>query len=200
MKVLLVNTLSKPNCTPTATIAPKPITPTRSLVNIQPKPTAIISTPSSHTVVQSTYQTRSTTAASAQAAVSVQSRPTLLSSNKYLCSSGTPTTDTNAKRTSIFKQKPPPGFRTMFNQMVQLQQKQLEVGQQRLELERERFEFERKRSDKILEALTALLQTREQVKEIKEIMTITSASGDNKDKVAEKVTIDDDDDDDVDEK
>lgn len=54
----------------------------------------------------------------------------------------------------------------MFNQMVQLQQKQLEVSKERLEIERERLEFERKTGDKILDALTALLQSRSQTKEV----------------------------------
>lgn len=188
MKVLLVNTLSKPNSTPTATIAPKPIISTRSLVSIQPKPT-VISTNASHTVVQSTYQTRSTTAATAQAAT--QPRPTLLSSNKYLCSGGTPVADPTQKRSSIFKQKPPLGFRTMFNQMVQLQQKQLEVSQQRLELERERLEFERKRGDKILEALTVLLQDRKQTKSESDDRATSSDIKDKCKKLATEAAADD---------
>lgn len=169
MKVLLVNTLSKPNglTTPnTVSVTTKPIisTPitTRSLVNIQPKP-SIITANTPHSVVQNTYQTRSATAANAQA---TQIRPTLLSSNKYLCSGASANNDANVKRNISFKTKPPPGFRTMFNQMVQLQQKQLEVSKERLEIERERLEFERKTGDKILDALTALLQSRSQTKEV----------------------------------
>lgn len=158
MKVLLVNTLQKPNqssASSSVSVAAKPIISTsiapRSLVSIQPKPTIV-----QNSTIQSTYQTRSATAAT-QAAKS----QTLLSSNKYLCSASSSTSnDSGVKRTTTFKQKTTPGFRTLLNQLVQLQSRQLEVSQQRLEIERERFDFERNTGDKILTALTSLLQNK----------------------------------------
>lgn len=164
MKVLLVNTLQKPNqssSSSSVSLAAKPIISTsiapRSLVSIQPKPTTILT----NSTIQSTYQTRSTTAANAQAVKS----QTLLSSNKYLCSASSSTNnEPGVKRTTIFKQKATPGFRTLLNQLVQLQTRQLEVSQQRLEVERERLEFERGTSDKILTALTSLLKSRADTK------------------------------------
>lgn len=165
MKVLLVNTLQKPNGVSTSnvagTVTAKPIisTPltTRSLVNIQPK-TAVVTTNNVNNVVQSTYQTRSTTAATAQATKT----QTLLSSNKYLCSGSTNSSESATKRPLTFKQKTTPGFRTFLSQLVQLQQRQLEVSQQRLEVERERFDYERKTGDKILVALTTFLENQTQ--------------------------------------
>lgn len=162
MKVLLVNTLQKPNgvsSSNTATVATKPIitTPltTRSLVNIQPKPAVVQNNTSN--VVQSSYQTRSTTAANAQATKT----QTLLSSNKYLCSGGSSNnTDSVTKRQVTFKQKATPGFRTFLSQLVQLQQRQLEVSQQRLEIERERLDFERKTGDKLVAVLASLLESK----------------------------------------
>lgn len=159
MKVLLVNTLQKPNGVSTSNtvtgVGGKPIisTPltTRSLVNIQPK-TAVVTNNNVNSSVQSTYQTRSATAANAQATKS----QTLLSSNKYLCS-GSTNAESMTKRPVTFKQKTTPGFRTFLSQLVQLQQRQLEVSQQRLEVERERFDYERKTGDKILAALTTYL-------------------------------------------
>lgn len=157
MKVLLVNTLQKPNgvsSSNTATVTAKPIisTPltTRSLVNIQPKPAIV----QNSNVVQSTYQTRSTTAANAQATKT----QTLLSSNKYLCSGSTNNTESVTKRQVTFKQKATPGFRTFLSQLVQLQQKQLEVSQQRLEVEHQRLDYERKTGDRIVAVLTSLLE------------------------------------------
>lgn len=164
MKVLLVNTLQKPNgvsSSNTATsVTAKPIisTPltTRSLVNIQPK--SAIVTNNINNVVQSNYQTRSATAANAQATKT----QTLLSSNKYLCS-GNNNAESMAKRPAVtFKQKTTPGFRTFLSQLVQLQQRQLEVSQQRLEVERERFDYERKTGDKIVAALTKFLENQNQ--------------------------------------
>lgn len=161
MKVLLVNTLQKPNgvsSSNTASVTAKPIisTPltTRSLVNIQPKPTVV--TNSTNNIVQSTYQTRSTTAANAQATKT----QTLLSSNKYLCSGSTNNSESTTKRQVTFKSKTTPGFRTFLSQLVQLQQRQLEVSQQRLEVERERLDFERKTGDKLLTVLTSLLESK----------------------------------------
>lgn len=161
MKVLLVNTLQKPNgvsTSNTATVTAKPIitTPltTRSLVNIQPKP-AVVQT-NTNNVVQNTYQTRSTTAANAQATKT----QTLLSSNKYLCSGSANSSESVTKRQVTFKSKTTPGFRTFLSQLVQLQQRQLEVSQQRLEVERERLDFERKTGDKLLTVLTSLLENR----------------------------------------
>lgn len=161
MKVLLVNTLQKPNgvsSSNTVTVAAKPIisTPltTRSLVNIQPKPAVVQNNTSN--VVQSTYQTRSTTAANAQATKT----QTLLSSNKYLCSGSTNNAESATKRQVTFKQKATPGFRTFLSQLVQLQQRQLEVSQQRLEVERERLDFERKTGDKLVAVLTSLLESK----------------------------------------
>lgn len=165
MKVLLVNTLQKPNQSSSASsvsVATKPIISTsiasRSLVSIQPKPATIVA----NSNIQSTYQTRSTTAANAQAVKS----HTLLSSNKYLCSASSSTNnEPGVKRTTFFKQKATPGFRTLLNQLVQLQTRQLDVSQQRLEVERERLEFERGTSDKILTALTLLLKSRVDTKD-----------------------------------
>lgn len=166
MKVLLVNTLQKPNgvssSNSAASVTAKPIisTPltTRSLVNIQPK-SAIVTNNNVNNVVQSNYQTRSTTAANAQATKS----QTLLSSNKYLCS-GNNNADSMAKRPAVtFKQKTTPGFRTFLSQLVQLQQRQLEVSQQRLEVERERFDYERKTGDKIVAVLSKFLENQNQV-------------------------------------
>lgn len=161
MKVLLVNTLQKPNgvsSANTASVAAKPIisTPitTRSLVNIQPKSAVV--TNNTNNVVQSTYQTRSATAANAQATKT----QTLLSSNKYLCSGSTNNSESVTKRQVTFKQKTTPGFRTFLSQLVQLQQRQLEVSQQRLEVERERLDYERKTGDKILAAITSLLESK----------------------------------------
>lgn len=165
MKVLLVNTLQKPNnasSTSTVSVSTKPIisTPltTRSLVNIQPKPITV----QNANMVQSSYQTRSTTAANAQASKA----HTLLSSNKYLCS-GSPSNhnESMARRHLAFKKKTSPGFCTLLNQLVQLQQKQLEVSQQRLEVERERLDFERNVGDKMLNALTSLLQSKVEPKD-----------------------------------
>lgn len=162
MKVLLVNALQKPNnSSPTSTVSvtTKPIisTPitTRSLVNIQPKPVTV---QNAANVVQSSYNTRSTTAANAQASKA----HTLLSSNKYLCSGSSNLGESVSKRQISFKQKTTPGFRSLLNQLVQLQQKQLEVSQQRLEVERERLDFERNMGDKMLNALTSLLQTKQE--------------------------------------
>ena len=159
MKVLLVNTLQKPNGVSgsnTVTVAAKPIisTPltTRSLVNIQPKPGTVPN--STNNIVQSTYQTRSTTAANAQQTTKSQ---TLLSSNKYLCSGSSNNAEPVTKRQITFKPKATPGFRTFLSQLVQLQQRQLEVSQQRLEVERERLDYERKTGDKILQMITTLL-------------------------------------------
>lgn len=165
MKVLLVNTLQKPNGVSSSntvtSMTAKPIisTPltTRSLVNIQPK-TAVVTNNNVNNVVQSTYQTRSATAANAQATKS----QTLLSSNKYLCSGSSNNAESMTKRPVTFKQKTTPGFRTFLSQLVQLQQRQLEVSQQRLEVERERFDYERKTGDKILAALTTFLENQTQ--------------------------------------
>lgn len=164
MKVLLVNTLQKPNgvsSSNTVSVAAKPIlsTPitTRSLVNIQPKP-AIVQN-SLQNSVQSTYQTRSTTAAQ------TTKTQTLLSSNKYLCSGSSNNNDSTNKRHVIFKQKTTPGFRSLLNQLVQLQHKQLEVSQQRLEIERERFDYERKTGDKILETIATFIQSKTEPKD-----------------------------------
>lgn len=67
------------------------------------------------------------------------------------------------KRPTItFKQKTTPGFRTFLSQLVQLQQRQLEVSQQRLEVERERFDYERKTGDKLLTVLTTFLENKTQ--------------------------------------
>lgn len=160
MKVLLVNTLQKPNgvsSSNTASVTAKPIisTPltTRSLVNIQPK-SAIVTNNNVNNVVQSNYQTRSATA-NAQATKT----QTLLSSNKYLCSGSTNNAESMTKRPAVtFKQKTTPGFRTFLSQLVQLQQRQLEVSQQRLEVERERFDYERKTGDKLIAVLTTFLE------------------------------------------
>lgn len=166
MKVLLVNTLQKPNQSPSVSsvsmATAKPIISTsiasRSLVSIQPKPATIVT----NSTIQSSYQTRSTTAANAQASKS----QTLLSSNKYLCSASSSTNnEPGIKRTTFFKQKATPGFRTLLNQIVQLQTRQLEVSQQRLEVERERLDFERGTGDKILTALTSLLKSRVDTKD-----------------------------------
>lgn len=124
-----------------------------TIVNIQPK-SAVVTNNNINNVVQSTYQTRSATAANAQATKT----PTLLSSNKYLCSGSTNNTESMTKRPITFKQKTTPGFRTILSQLVQLQQQQLEVSQQRLDVERERFDYERKTGDKILAALTTFLE------------------------------------------
>lgn len=159
MKVLLVNTLQKPNQSSSASsvsVGAKPIISTsiapRSLVSIQPKPTLV-----QNSTIQSTYQTRSATA-NAQATKT----QTLLSSNKYLCSASSSTSnDSGIKRTTTFKQKATtPGFRTLLNQLVQLQSRQLEVSQQRLEVERERLDFEKSTADKILTAMNSLLQSK----------------------------------------
>lgn len=166
MKVLLVNTLQKPNgvsSSNTASVTAKPIisTPltTRSLVNIQPKSAIVTGNNVVNNVVQSNYQTRSATAANAQATKT----PTLLSSNKYLCSGSANNTESMNKRPAVtFKQKTTPGFRTFLSQLVQLQQRQLEVSQQRLEIERERFDYERKTGDKIVAALTTFLEKQNQ--------------------------------------
>lgn len=164
MKVLLVNTLQKPNgvssSNTVASVTAKPMisTPltTRSLVNIQPK-SAIVTNNNINNVVQSNYQTRSATA-NAQATKT----QTLLSSNKYLCS-GNSNAESMAKRPAVtFKQKTTPGFRTFLSQLVQLQQRQLEVSQQRLEVERERFDYERKTGDKIVAVLTKFLENQNQ--------------------------------------
>lgn len=163
MKVLLVNTLQKPNGVSsqsnTVTVAAKPIisTPltTRSLVSIQPKPTVVQNSPNN--IVQSTYQTRSTTAAANAQTTKTQ---TLLSSNKYLCSGSASNAEPVTKRQMTFKQKATPGFRTFLSQLVQLQQKQLEVSQQRLDVERERLEYERNTGDKILTMITSLLDSK----------------------------------------
>lgn len=170
MKVLLVNALPKPipattTAISTTTTAQQPIITnpitTRPIVNIQPKPATIQT--SSHPIIQSTYRTRSTTAATANAHTS--RTPTVLSSNKYLYSG--PHTDTSPKRPLTFKQKATPGFRTLLNQLVQMQSKQLEVSRQRLEIERERLDFERNTGDKILIALTSLLQQKVETKDEK---------------------------------
>lgn len=163
MKVLLVNTLQKPNgisSTNTVSVAGKPIisTPltTRSLVNIQPKPNVI----NQNNGVQSTYQTRSTTSANNIQQATTTQKQTLLSSNKYLCSGSSNTPETVTKRHVTFKPKTTPGFRTFLSQLVQLQQKQLEVSQQRLEVERERLEYERNTGDKVLTMITTLLESK----------------------------------------
>lgn len=161
MKVLLVNTLQKPNGVSSSnnvgSVTAKPIitTPltTRSLVNIQPK-TGLVTTNTVNNIVQSTYQTRSTTAANAQ----VTKTPTLLSSNKYLCSGAANSAESMTKRPIQLRPKTTPGFRTFLSQLVQLQQQQLDVSKARLEVERERFEYERKTGDKILTALTTFLE------------------------------------------
>lgn len=162
MKVLLVNTL-KPNgvsSASTVSVAAKSIisTPltTRSIVNIQPKPATVVQT-NANNIVQSTYQTRSTTAANAQATKS----QTLLSSNKYLCSGSTSNAESSAKRQIPFKQNAKPGgFRTFLSQLVQLQQRQLEVSQKRLEVERERLDYERQTGDKILAVITSFIESK----------------------------------------
>lgn len=143
MKVLLVNTLQKPNGVNGASVTAKPLTTT---VNIQPKSTT------AGNVVHSNYQTRSTTAAG-----QATKTQTLLSSNKYLCSGSTNNAESVTKRPVTFKQKQTPGFRTFLSQLVQLQQRQLEISQQRLEVERERFLYERKTGDKIVAALSTLI-------------------------------------------
>lgn len=163
MKVLLVNTLQKPNgvsvsnAVSVATTKPIISTPltTRSLVSIQPKP-SVVQNNATNNVVQSSYQTRSATAASAQ----VTKTQTLLSSNKYLCSGGSSNAESVTKRQVTFKQKATPGFRTFLSQLVQLQQRQLEVSQQRLEVERERLEYERKTGDKLLAVITTYLESK----------------------------------------
>ncbi|XP_031630948.1 uncharacterized protein LOC116345611 [Contarinia nasturtii] len=154
MKVLLVNTLQKPNgvtSANTVSVAAKPIisTPltTRSLVNIQPKPAVVQN--STNNIAQTTYQTRSATAANAQATKT----QTLLSSNKYLCSGSSNTAETVTKRQVTFKQKTTPGFRTYLSQLVQIQR-------ERLEIERERLDYERKTGDKILNMITSLLDSK----------------------------------------
>lgn len=166
MKVLLVNTLQKPNASTATTVQSsitQPIlsTPlaTRPLVSIQPKPQN-----NAHPVIQSTYQTRSATAASASAQAS--KAPTVISTNRYLYSGGAPP-DPADKRTLSFKQKSTPGFRSLLNQLVQLQSKQLDVSRQRLAVERERLEFERNTGEKILTTLTSLLQNKIETKEEK---------------------------------
>lgn len=168
MKVLLVNTLQKPNgvsSASTVSVAAKPIisTPltTRSIVNIQSKPATVVQT-NANNIVQSTYQTRSTTAATAQQATKT---PTLLSSNKYLCSGSTSNAETVTKRQIPFKQKTTPGFRTFLSQLVQLQQRQLEVSQKRLEVERERLDYERQTGDKILAVITSFIENKTNTKD-----------------------------------
>lgn len=158
MKVLLVNTL-KPNgvsSASTVSVAAKPIisTPltTRSIVNIQPKPATVVQT-NPNNIVQSTYQTRSTTAANAQATKT----QTLLSSNKYLCSGSTSNAESTKKSSQNAK---PGGFRTFLSQLVQLQQRQLEVSQKRLEVERERLDYERQTGDKILAVITSFIESK----------------------------------------
>lgn len=66
------------------------------------------------------------------------------------------------KRSMSFKQKTTPGFRTFLSQLVQLQQRQLDVSQQRLDVERKRFNYERKTGDQILAALTTFLENKNQ--------------------------------------
>lgn len=168
MKVLLVNTLQKPNgvsSASTVSVAAKPIisTPltTRSIVNIQSKPATVVQT-NANNIVQSTYQTRSTTAATAQQATKTQ---TLLSSNKYLCSGSPSNAETVTKRQIPFKQKATPGFRTFLSQLVQLQQRQLEVSQKRLEVERERLDYERQTGDKILAVITSFIENKTNTKD-----------------------------------
>lgn len=160
MKVLLVNTL-KPNgvsSASTVSVSAKPIisTPltTRSIVSIQPKPATVVQT-NANNIVQSTYQTRSTTAANAQATKT----QTLLSSNKYLCSGSTSNAESSKK--IPFKQNAKPGgFRTFLSQLVHLQQRQLEVSQKRLEVERERLDYERQTGDKILAVITSFIESK----------------------------------------
>lgn len=169
MKVLLVNTLQKPPAasTPGGTVTvsasgiitsqsmTNPIN-TRPVVSIQPKTANL----TGNQLIQSTYRTRSTTAATATA--QGVKGPTVFSTNKYLCSNQAPQPDTSSiKRPLSFKSgKASPGFRTLLNQLVQMQSKQLEVSKQRLDLERERLEFEKSTADRIITAMTSLLAAR----------------------------------------
>lgn len=169
MKVLFVNTLQKPPATSTSggtvnvnvsasgAITSQSMTnsiTTRPMVSIQPKTANI----TGNQIIQSTYRTRSTTAATATA--QGIKAPTVFSTNKYLCSNSAPQPDTSTKRPLSFKSKTSPGFRTLLNQLVQMQSKQLEVSRQRLDLERERLEFEKTTADRILTAMTSLLTAR----------------------------------------
>lgn len=171
MKVLLVNTLSKPSSPATATGTKSTIVTTatastsqsnsvRPIVSIQPKTATSITVNSP--IIQSAYRTRSTTAATANAQAA--KTPTVLSTNKYLCS-GTNSNETGVRRTIAMKAKGSPGFRTLLNQLVQMQSKQLEVSRQRLEIERERLEFEKNTGEKILNALTSLITQNIETKE-----------------------------------
>lgn len=159
MKVLLVNTLQKP--TSTATTIPGTITPataasitTRPIVSIQSKAQQQTTLP----VIQSTYQTRSATANASAAANNSKVTGTTLTSNKYLYSTSAASEPTNRRSLQWKYQKATPGFRTLLNQLVQLQNKSLEIGKQRLDVEKQRLEYERSTGDKILNVLTALLQ------------------------------------------
>lgn len=166
MKVLLVNTLQKPALASTSgatvtvsasgaiTSISNSLTTTRPIVSIQPKTANI----TGNQIIQSTYRTRSTTAANAN--IQGVKAPTVFSTNKYLCSNSTPQPDTGIKRPLSFKSKASPGFRTLLNQLVQMQSKQLEVSRQRLDLERERLDFEKTTADRILTAMTSLLTAR----------------------------------------
>lgn len=168
MKVLLVNTLTKPGAPATAsgtrptivTASTSQASAVRPIVSIQPKTATSITVNSP--AIQSAYRTRSTTAATANAQAA--RTPTVLSTNKYLCSGGNGI-DVGIRRTVAMKAKGSPGFRTLLNQLVQMQTKQLEVSRQRLEMERERLDFEKSTGEKILGALTSLLAQKAETKE-----------------------------------
>lgn len=160
MKVLLVNTLQKPNTAVSScgTVSSVNSTlTTRSIVNIQPK---IQVTAAS----QSTYQTRSATAASQNAAAN---GTTPISAKKFIyATSSAPAAASVAaaaaeRRAASWKYpKNAPGFRTLLHQLVQLQNKTLDVSRQRLDVEKQRLTFERETGEKILDVLSTLLQQR----------------------------------------
>lgn len=162
MKVLLVNTLQKPQVTTSSSTTVTAVTtlPSRSLVNIQPK----MQVSSAITSSSAPYQTRSATAS----ANATCSNVTRLTQKKYLyttaATTGDATTTTSAtpneKRSAASWKKNAPGFRTLLQQLVQLQNKTLDISRQRLDVEKERMSFERDTGEKILNVLSSLLQQR----------------------------------------
>lgn len=161
MKVLLVNTLSKPtssaNCVSVVSSASTTqATTVRPIVSIQPKTATSLGVTSP--MMQNAYRTRSTTAASTKP-------PGAISTNKYLCSGGGGPLESNVRRAVPLKAKGSPGFRTLLNQLVQMQSKQLDVSRQRLEIERERLDYEKSVGDKILTAITTWIGQKESKEE-----------------------------------
>lgn len=163
MKYLLVNTLQKPPSTVTSvsssTVSGVNTLSARSIVNIQPK----IQVSAASLANAAPYQTRSATAIANAAANGTRPMP----AKKYIYATAAPQLG-GAESPGLDKRPPgtwkysksSPGFRTLLTQLVQLQNKTLDLSQQRLDVEKQRLDYERSTGDKILNVLTTLLQQR----------------------------------------